>query len=48
MGATKREFEKMQFEDLLGEEARIYHHWMEQEEYNRYLPKYVEQYSNYK
>ncbi len=36
MGATKREFEKIQFEDILGEEARVYHKWLEEEEYYRY------------
>tara|TARA_R110001606_G_scaffold152810_2_gene293722 strand:- start:2004 stop:2150 length:147 start_codon:yes stop_codon:yes gene_type:complete len=44
MGATKREFEKLQFEDILGEEARVYHKWLEEEEYNRYQPKPTERY----
>lgn len=42
MGATKREFEKIQFEDILGEEARVYHKWLEEECYYRYASCYYE------
>jgi len=44
MGQTKKQFEKLQFEDILGEEARVYHKWLEEEEYNKYLPKPTERY----
>lgn len=36
MGHTKRLFEEVQFEEVLGEEFRAHVHWMEQETYARF------------
>lgn len=47
MGKTKQLFEELQYEDVLGEEMRAYHHWMEQENYSRYPKREINEYYNY-
>ena len=46
MGASKELFEKMREEEILGEEARAELHWMEQEYYDRFPKKPIQDDNN--
>lgn len=42
MGKTKVLFEQLQYEDMLGEEHRAYIYWIEQEQYERYPKRKID------